>query len=142
MTTDARNGARGLTAILRDLTESGVTLVRDEIRLARLEIGDVIAGIGRGTGLVATGAVLLLLGTLAFIAGLVLLVGDQWLPSDRYWLAALIVMLIAGGLAMWLGKRGLKLVSPSHLAPRETVKTLKEDQEWLKQQLTSGETSR
>jgi hypothetical protein len=142
MTTDARNGARGLTAILRDLSESGVNLVRDEIRLARLEIGDVIAGIGRGTGFIATGAVLLLLGTLSFIAGLVLLVGDQWLPADRYWLAALIVMLIAGGLAIWLAKRGLKLVSPSHIAPRETVETLKEDKEWLKQQLTSGGTSR
>jgi uncharacterized membrane protein YqjE len=142
MTTDAHNGARGLGAILRDLTESGVTLVRDEMRLARLEIGDVVAGIGRGTGLVAIGAVLLLLGALSIAAGLVLLVGDQWLPADRYWLAALIVMLIAGALALWLAKRGLALVSPSHLAPRETVKPLQEDEEWLKQQLTSGGTSR
>ena len=142
MTTDARNGARGFGAILRDLTESGVSLIRDEARLARLEIGDVIAGIGRGTGFVATGAVLLLLGALSVVAGLVLLVGDQWLPADRYWLAALIVMLTAGALAAWLAKRGISLVSPSHLAPRETVKTLKEDEEWLKQRLTSGGTSR
>ena len=142
MTTDANNGARGFGALLRDLTESGVTLVRDELRLARIELGDVVAGIGRGTGLVATGAVLLLLGALSVAAGLVLLVGDQWLPADRYWLAALIVMLIAGALAAWLAKRGLALVSPSHLAPRETVQTLKEDEEWVKQQLTSGATSR
>jgi uncharacterized membrane protein YqjE len=142
MTTDAHNGARGFGAILRDLTESAVTLVRDELRLARIELGDVIAGIGRGTGFVATGAVLLLLGALSVAAGLVLLVGDQWLPADRYWLAALIVMLIAGALAAWLAKRGLALVSPSHLAPRETVQTLKEDEEWVKQQLTSGATSR
>ena len=142
MTTDAQNGARGLGAILRDLTESGATLVRDEVRLARLELGDVVAGIGRGTGLVATGAVLLLLGGLSVGAGLVLLVGDQWLAADRYWLAALIVMVVAGVLALWIAKRGLALVSPSHLAPRETVTTLKEDEEWLKQRLTSGATSR
>lgn len=141
MTTDAHNGARGFPAILRDLAESGVSLVRGELRLARLEIADVVAGIGRGTGLVATGAVLLLLGGFAFVAGLVLLVGDQWLPADRYWLAALIVMLVAGGLALVLAKRGLALVSPSHLAPHETVTTLKEDEEWLKQRLTSGGTS-
>jgi uncharacterized membrane protein YqjE len=142
MTTDGRNGSRGFAEIVRDLAESGVTLVRDELRLARIEIGDVVAGIGRGTGLVATGAVLVLLGGIAFVAGIVLLVGDQWLPADRYWLAALIVMIVTGGLAAWLAKRGLALVSPSHLVPRETVTTLKEDEEWLKQRLTSGATSR
>jgi uncharacterized membrane protein YqjE len=141
MTTDGRNGARGFSTILRDLTESGVALVRGEIRLARIEIADVIAGIGRGTGFVAIGAVLLLLGAFSFVAGLVLLVGDQWLPADRYWLAALIVMVVAGVLALILAKRGLALVSPSHLAPHQTVTTLKEDEEWLKQQLTSGATS-
>jgi uncharacterized membrane protein YqjE len=141
MTTDARNGARGIAAIIRDLTESGVSLVRGEVRLARMEIADVVAGIGRGTGFVATGAVLLLLGAFSFVAGLVLLVGDQWLPADRYWLAALILTIVAGGLAFVLAKRGLALVSPSHLAPRQTVTTLKEDEEWLKQRLTSGGTS-
>ena len=117
MTIDSHNGSRGFGAILRDLSQSGIALVRSELRLARLEIGDVVAG-------------------------LVLIVGDQWLAADRYWLAALIVMLVAGALAAVLAKRGLQLVSPSHLAPRETVETLKEDQEWVKQQLTSGATSR
>jgi len=142
MTTNGHNGPRGFGDLLRDLTQTGATLVRGEVRLARLEIGDVIAGIGRGTGFVATGAVLLLLGALSVVAGLVLLVGDQWLAADRYWLAALIVMLIAGALAAWLAKRGLALISPSHLAPHETVETLKEDEEWVKQRLTSGATSR
>ena len=141
MANDGSNGARGFTDLVRDLTESGVSLVRGELRLARMEISDTVAGIGRGTGLVATGAVFLLLGGLSLVAGLVLLVGDQWLPADRYWLAALIVMVIAGALALVLAKRGLALVSPSHLAPRETVTTLKEDEEWLKQRLTSGGTS-
>ena len=142
MTTNGHDGTRGFGAILRDLTQTGATLVRDEVRLARLEVGDVIAGIGRGTGFVAMGSVLLLLGALSVVAGLVLLVGDQWLPADRYWLAALIVMLVAGALAAWLAKRGLALISPSQLAPHETVETLKEDEEWVKQRLTSGATSR
>ena len=142
MATNGQNGTRGIGTLLRDLTHSGATLVRDEVRLARLEIGDVVAGIGRGTAFVAAGSVLLLLGALSVVAGLVLLVGDQWMPADRYWLAALIVMLIAGALAACLAKRGLTLISPSHLAPRETVQTLKEDEEWVKQRLTSGATSR
>jgi uncharacterized membrane protein YqjE len=141
MALDERDGRRGIGTLLRDLAEGSVTLVRDEVRLARLEIAEVVAGMGQGTALVASGAVLGLLGALSLIAGLILLIGDQWLPADLYWVAALIISLITGGLAMWLAKHGLALVSPPRLAPHETVTTLKEDKEWLKQRLTSGATS-
>ncbi|HEY4307154.1 MAG TPA: phage holin family protein [Gemmatimonadaceae bacterium] len=117
------------------------TIVRDEFKLARIEIAELARGIGVGTALVATGAVLALLGTLAFLTGVVLLVGDQWLPADLYWVAALLVLAITGGLAVWLAKRGVSLLSPSELQPDETVTTLREDKQWLKQQLTSGATS-
>ena len=132
-TTDSR---RGLGTLLRALAEGSADLVRGEARLARLEIGTAASAAGRGTAFVAVGGVLLLLGVLAFFTGLILLVGDQWLPSDLYWLAALIVALIAGGLAAWLALRGRRALSPSALAPHETVATLKEDTEWLKQRLT------
>jgi hypothetical protein len=77
--------------------------------------------------------VLLLLGTLATFTGVILLVGDQWLPRDMYWLGALLVALVTGGVAAWFAMRGRALLSPSALAPHETVATLKEDKEWLKQ---------
>ena len=132
-TTDPR---RGLGTLLRALAEGSADLVRGEARLARLEIGTAVSAAGRGTALVALGGVLLLLGMLAGITGVILLVGDQWLPRDLYWLAALIVALIAGGIAAWLALRGRRALSPSALAPHETVATLKEDKEWLKQRLT------
>ena len=136
--TDAR---RGLGALLRDLAEGSAELVRGEVRLARIEFGTAARAAGKGTGFVAMGGVLLLLGTLATFTGVILLIGDQWLPRDLYWLAALLVALIAGGLAAWLALRGRDALSPSALAPHETVATLKEDKEWLKQRLTSGATS-
>ena len=135
-------GQRGIGVLLRDLAEGSAELARGEMRLARLEIGTAAGAAGKGTAFVATGGVLLLLGTLATFTGIVLLIGDQWLPRDLYWLAALLVALIAGGVAAWLAWRGRAALSPSALAPRETVATLKEDKEWLKQQLTSGATSR
>src|SRR3954471_8819377 len=98
MALDGRDSGRGIGALLRDLAEGSATLVRDEARLAKIEIGDAVAGIGRGTMLVAGGAMFALIGGLSLVAGLVLLVGDQWLPADRYWLAALIILLITGGL--------------------------------------------
>jgi uncharacterized membrane protein YqjE len=141
MSLDGTNGRRSIGTLLRELVEESVTLVREEVHLAKLEVSRAISGIGRGTLFTSVGAVFMLLGTLALLIGLVLLVGDQWLPADRYWLAALLIMVITGALAMWLAKRGLALLSPSQLAPRETVTTLKEDKEWLKQRLTSGATS-
>jgi uncharacterized membrane protein YqjE len=120
------NGRRSVGALLRDLAEGGVGLVRNEIRLARLETVEALNGIGRGSALVAVSAVLALLGGLAFLAGFILLIGDQWLPRDLYWLAALIVVVITGALAGWFAKKGLALLSPAELAPRETVTTVRE----------------
>ena len=141
MTPDDNDGRRGIVSLIRALADGGVTLVRDEVRLARIEISAAVNAIGVGTAFVATGAVLALIGALALITGLVLLIGDQWLPADLYWLAALILLLVTGGIAAWCLKRGTALLSPAGLAPTETMTTLKEDKEWLKQRLTSGGTS-
>src|ERR671921_117517 len=122
------DGRRGLGALLRDLAEGSGELVRGEVRLARIELGNAAGAAAKGTAYTAVGGVLLL-------------IGDQWLPRDLYWLGALLVALIAGGVAAWLAQRGRKALSPSALAPHETVATLKEDKEWLKQRLTSGATS-
>jgi len=132
---------RGIGVLLRDLAEGTADLVRGEARLARIEITAIARAAGTGTAFIATGGVLILLGVLAVFTGVVLLIGDQWLPRDLYWLGALLFALIAGGVAAWLLMRGRKALSPSALAPLDTVATLKEDGEWLKQQLTSGRTS-
>jgi drug/metabolite transporter (DMT)-like permease len=141
MAVEAMNGRRGLGALLRELAEGSVTLVRQEAALAKLELGDAAKHVGVGTAMFASSAVLALLGALAFLTGVILLIGDQWLPKDLYWVAALLVMLITGGVAAFLAKKGLALLSPRQLAPDQTVETLKEDKEWLRHQLTSGATS-
>ena len=135
------DGRRGLGALLRDLAEGRAELVGGVVRLGRIELGGAAGAAAKGTAYTALGGVLLLLGTLAAFTGLILLIGDQWLPRDLYWLGALLVALIAGGVAAWLAQRGRTALSPSALAPHETVATLKEDKEWLKQRLTSGATS-
>jgi len=141
MTFDGRDGRRSLGTLLRDLAEGSAGLIRGEARLAKVELSQAATGIGKGTAFVATGAVLALLGSLSLLAGIVLLIGDQWLPADQYWLGALVLLVITGAIAAVLARRGMSMLSPSQLAPTETVTTLKEDKEWLKQRLTSGATS-
>jgi drug/metabolite transporter (DMT)-like permease len=127
--------SRTLGALLRELAEGSTALIRQEAQLAKLELTEALRGIGKGTAFIVAGGVLLLLGALALLTGLILLGGDQWL-RDRYWLAALIVTLVAGGVAAWFAKQGLALLSPRRLAPDETIASLKEDKEWLKHPLT------
>ncbi|MGH7663147.1 MAG: phage holin family protein [Gemmatimonadaceae bacterium] len=141
MTVDIGNGRRSLGKLLGDLANGSSSLVRQEVRLARLEVAALLSGVARGAALVATGGVLAVMGALSVLTGLVLLAGDQWL-RDRYWVAALMLAAVAAGLAAWFAKQGITLLSPHTLAPDQTVATLKEDREWLKQRLTSGETSR
>lgn len=125
---------------MRDLVHGSTDLLRNEVKLARLELTEIATNVGRGTAQVALGGVLLLLGGMSLASGIVLVAGDQWLPRDRYWQAALLVMVVTGALAAWLVRRGLKQLSPSHLAPNQTIETLKEDKEWLRRQLTSDAT--
>lgn len=140
MPTGRENG-RGIGVLLRDLADGGAALLRQELRLARVEVTGIVEAVGMGTALTATGAVLALLGAFTLVLGLIMLAGDQWL-RDRYWLAALIGAVIAGGIAAWMARRGAAHLSPHRLLPDETVATLKEDKEWLKRQLKSGATSR
>ena len=135
------DGQRSMGALLRELAEGSTTLLRQEVRLARIEFASLFRGVGMGTAFTAMGGVFLLLGTLTLLTGVILLAGDQWL-RDHYWLAAVIVTALTGAVAYWMAMRGKALLSPSKLAPEQTVATLKEDKEWLKQQLTSGATSR
>jgi hypothetical protein len=126
---------RGLGSLLKDFAEGSADLIKHEFRLAKTEAGELGRHLGMGSAAVAAGGVLGLVGALTFVTGLIMLAGDQWL-RDRYWLAALIVAALALGAAAFFAKRGLAVLSPAHLAPVQTVATLKEDKEWLKQQRT------
>ena len=141
MAVDRNDGRRGIGALVRDLADGSATLVRDEAKLAQNEVAAAVRGAATGTAFIATGGVLALLGGLSLLVGLVLLIGDQWLPRDLYWVGALIVVVVSGGIALLFLRRGLSLLSPSALAPNQTVETLKEDKAWLKQRMTSGATS-
>ena len=101
--------------VARDLAASGATLIRGEVRLARLELAQAVEAIGRATVLVAAAAVWGLLGSLSLIVALVLLAGEQWIPR-MYWLAAFVLMVITGALAAFFASRGRTLLAPSRNA--------------------------
>lgn len=132
--TDPEGSQTGDSPSLSELA-SGVVhnlqnIVRSEVQLAKVELKEEAKVAGKGVAMLAAGA---LIGFYAL--GLFLLTAVWALATqvDR-WLAALIVAVIvtviAGILAM-VGKKKLDEFSP---VPEETVQSVKEDVEWVKQQ--------
>ena len=69
-------------------------------------------------------------GVLALVAAGIILLG-QVIP---YWLSALIFGLVIAAVGLFLVVKGANTLRQENPAPRETVETLKEDSQWLKNQ--------
>lgn len=127
-----RNEDRSLGELFGDLARETGTLVRQEVELAKTEMGQKAARVGREIGFLAAGGLVAYAGFLvllfALIAGLAA-AGLDW------WLAALIVGIVVAGGGYLLVQRGLSAVRRTSLAPTQTIETLKDDVEWAKEQV-------
>ena len=106
------------------LTDDVRTLVRDELRLAQLELKTKAKQAGIGTGLFGAAGVVALLGAATVIAFAVLALGLV-LP---YWASALIVgvaLLLAAGALALVGKQRLGKALPP--TPNEAIEGVKKD---------------
>jgi hypothetical protein len=120
---------RGVLLDIRDL-------MREEIALARVEISEQAGRAKLAAASLGAAAVALAFGgTFLLIA---LAVGIADLLNWPVWTGFLIVALLLsiGGLIMLsMGRKKLRSVQP---VPEETVRTLKENSEWLKRRLSSA----
>jgi uncharacterized membrane protein YqjE len=111
--------------LFKEMGEQFRRLVRGEVELAKAELREEVTQVKASAGVLAGGAVALLLGGIAFVA-FAIAVLDTFLPL---WLAAGIVMvLLLGGGALAM-KAGLERIKKVH-KPTRTIQTLKEDSQW------------
>lgn len=122
---------RTMGELFSELTTEARTLVRQELELAKTEMREKAAKVGKDAGLIALGGVLLYVGVIVLIAAAV--IGLGYLIG--YGLSALLIgVVIAGtGAAIVLGAK--KDLQKTTLAPEETKKTLKETKTWIKAQV-------
>jgi hypothetical protein len=121
---------RSLGELFAELSRETSELFRKEVALAKAELSQKATQAGVDIGFLAAGGAIAYAGLLALVAAVILLLGEA-IPM---WLSALIVGLLvaaAGGLLVRQGMQRLKQLSP---APEQTIDTLKEDAEWLKNQ--------
>ena len=119
-----------LGQLFAELSQQMTTLVRQEVALARTELGQKVAHVGRDIGFLALGGAVAYAGFLAIVAALILLLAAL-VPG---WLAALIVGVVVGAIGYVLVRKGLAALKREDLAPRQTIDTLKEDIAWAKDQ--------
>jgi uncharacterized membrane protein YqjE len=118
--------------LFRQLAQDSTTLIRQEVALAKVEMRENMKSAARDVTGIVVGGVIAFIGALVLTAFLVILLG---MLLANFWLAALIVgllyVIIGGGLAY----TNLNSLRQSDLKPEQTIETLREDKEWVQQEI-------
>src|ERR1700730_16093375 len=124
-----------MASLVGGIAHDAQTLIKQEMALAKREVTDELhkardaaISLGIGIGLTAVGSLLL---------SLMLVYLLQWASSERltlwacYGIVGAALMVVGGGL-LFFGKRRAGAV---HLMPAHTMSTMKDNVEWIKNQL-------
>jgi len=118
-----------MSDLLGELAASSAALIRDEIDLARQEIKESVGQMRSGMVVTAVGLAVIGIAVLVLIAAAVIALGTL----IGFGLSAVVVgalLAIIGGATLLLG---IRRVRRTRLKPEQTIETLEEDKEWLKQ---------
>jgi len=128
---DTRFAASGSIAeLLQGVIGNVQGIIRSEVRLAKAEVREEAMSAGKAAGMLAVGAVLG-----AYAVGLLLLTVVYALNGPLPdWLAALIVFAVVAIAAAVLAKLGLDRIKQVSPKPEQTIDSIKEDVQWVKQQ--------
>lgn len=122
---------RSLGDLFSELAEETSTLVRQEVALAQTELTEKATRVGKNVGFLLVGGAVGYAALLAVLAAVVIGLA-VFMPA---WLAALIVGIGVGAAAYMIISPALEALKKTDLTPRETVRSLKEDAQWLKNQM-------
>jgi uncharacterized membrane protein YqjE len=122
-------GDRSIGELFAELSQK-TTLLRREIQLAKVEMSQKASRVGKNVGFLLIGGVVAYTGLLALVAAGIILLGEV----IAYWLSAAIIGVVIAAVGAVLVVKGANTLRQEEPTPRETVETLQEDKEWLKDQ--------
>ena len=120
---------RSLGELFSDLSQQTAELIRQETRLAKAELGEKLANVGKHAMLIGAGVAFGLAAVVALAAAIALLLIEVGILP---WLAATLSALIMGVAAFALAQSGISALKQQSIAPVETMHSLKETTQWLK----------
>jgi hypothetical protein len=122
---------RSLGELFSDLSQKASLLARQEVQLAKLEMQQKAKEASREITTIVVGGFLANAALLAFTAALIIGLGQVM----DLWLAALIVSALFALIAALLIAKGIAALKAMNPVPEQTLTTLREDKEWLAQQM-------
>jgi uncharacterized membrane protein YqjE len=123
---------RSLGDLFSELAGETSTLVRQEVALAQVELTQKATAVGKNVGFLVVGGAVGYAALLTLLAAVVIGL-SYFIPA---WAAALLVAVAVGVTAYLLISKALDALKNTDLTPRQTVETLKEDAQWLKNQVS------
>lgn len=122
--------AGSIAGILQGIVGNVQNIIRSEVQLAKTEMKEDASTYGKAAGMLVAGAVLGI-----YAIGLLLLMFVYLLSQVMDdWIAALIVFVVVAAIAGVLAMVGMKRIKSVKPGPEQTIETLKEDVQWVKQQ--------
>ena len=133
---------RSLGDLFSELATETSTLVRQEVALAQVELTQKATSVGKQVGFLVVGgavgyaAALIILS--AVVIGFAQLIStiSGWTYMTSAWISGAIVGAIVGVVAYLLITNALAKLKNTDLAPRKTIESVKEDAQWLKDQVS------
>jgi len=122
---------RPLGELFAELSRETSTLVRSEVALAKSELTQTAARVGRDSAMVALGGALAHAGLLVIVAAVVLLLAQSGLSP---WLAAVVVGIVFAGAGYFFVQKGITALKREDITPKQTVESMKETAQWAKHQ--------
>jgi uncharacterized membrane protein YqjE len=120
---------RSLGELFSDLSQQTGELIRQEMRLAKAELSEKAADVGRHAMMIGVGIAFALAAVVTLAAALTLLLVEVGVEP---WIAALLAAVAMGATAFLLAQSGISALKQKSIAPVETMHSLKETTQWLK----------
>jgi hypothetical protein len=129
---------RSLVRLFKDLSTETVTLLRQEIDLAKTELKEKVADIATMSRTAAIGGGLAFAGGLALLAAVILAVTSLFSRFMSLWVSMWVAPLVVGITLAALGYMMIRSTLDTHrqsLVPHRTAESLQENKEWLKSKI-------
>jgi hypothetical protein len=126
---DVHRMDRSIGELFSDLSQQTADLFRQEMRLAKAELSEKLSGAARQAAMIGVGAAFGLAAVMAAAAAIALLLIELGVAP---WLSAVITSASMALIAYLLAQSGLSALRSRNIAPVETMQSLKETTQWLK----------
>jgi hypothetical protein len=129
---------RSLPGLVRELRDEAVTLVRQEVALAKTEMSEKAARAARNSAYIGIGAFLAYAGLIILLGAAVVgvylgLVAAGLAHATAGWLSPLIVGGVVAAIGYAVAQKGLSTLKRESVVPERTVESIKADKEWIEE---------